>query len=164
MWRKLLLHAGFALLGFLVAANLLWYFIEPRQFFAQLAAFDLHYAATLTLIVTGVLVYLDLALVRRLLCRDFCPYGRFQTALVDKSTLTLHLPDKELARCIACGSCVRTCPMGIDIRQGYQVECINCGRCLDACRQVMARRGEPGLIRYSFGTAGAGPKGLLNLV
>jgi polyferredoxin len=52
--------------------------------------------------------------------------------------------------------------MEIDIRQGYQVECTNCGRCLDACRQVMAKRSEPGLIRYTFGLHGEGAIGLLN--
>ena len=52
--------------------------------------------------------------------------------------------------------------MGIDIRKGYQVECINCGRCLDACRKVMAKRREPGLLRYAFGTSGQGRKALLN--
>jgi polyferredoxin len=53
--------------------------------------------------------------------------------------------------------------MGIDIRKGYQVECINCGRCLDACRQVMAKRNQSGLISYNFGTKGEGPRALLNL-
>ena len=96
------------------------------------------------------------------MCSEFCPYGRFQTALVDKSTLTLHLPETELKRCIDCRSCVRACPMEIDIRRGYQVECINCGRCLDACRLVMAKRDEPGLIRYTFGFSDAGVKGLFN--
>jgi polyferredoxin len=52
--------------------------------------------------------------------------------------------------------------MEIDIRDGYQVECTNCGRCLDACRQVMAKRSEPGLIRYSFGLQGEGAIKLLN--
>jgi polyferredoxin len=52
--------------------------------------------------------------------------------------------------------------MEIDIRHGYQVECTNCGRCLDACRQVMAKRSESGLIRYTFGLHGEGAIGLLN--
>ena len=47
--------------------------------------------------------------------------------------------------------------MGIDIRDGLQVECINCGRCLDACREVMEKRGATGLIRYSFGNAPGEP-------
>ena len=161
-WRKIALQVVYLLLSFLVAANLLWYFIEPRQFFLQLVSFDLHYVTWITLILTTLLLYLDLALVRRLMCSEFCPYGRFQTALVDKSTLTLHLPESELKRCIDCKSCVRTCPMDIDIRKGYQVECINCGRCLDACRLVMDKRDEPGLIIYSFGLVGDGVKSVFN--
>jgi len=159
---KVLLQGFYLFLAFLVAANLLWYFIPPRFFFVRLVTFDLHYATWITLVLTWLLVYFDLALVRRLLCRDFCPYGRVQTSIVDKATLSLHLPEAELERCIECGSCVRACPMEIDIRQGYQVECTNCGRCLDACRQVMAKRNEPGLIRYSFGLHGEGAAGLLN--
>lgn len=162
LWRKFVLHGFYLSLAGLIAANLLWYFIEPQHFFVQLSSLDLHYAAWMTLTLTALLVYLDLAVIRRLMCRDFCPYGRFQTALVDKATLTLHLPDTELHRCIECGSCVRACPMEIDIRRGYQVECINCGRCLDACRQVMARRNQLGLIQYTFGLDNQGWKALLN--
>ncbi|MEN8134093.1 MAG: 4Fe-4S dicluster domain-containing protein [Thermodesulfobacteriota bacterium] len=161
-WRKILLQGGYLFLAFLVAANLLWYFIQPGQFFARLVTLDLHSVAWITFVVTGLLIYLDLALVRRLMCREFCPYGRVQTALVDKATLSLHLPATELERCIECRSCVRACPMEIDIRHGYQVECINCGRCLDACRKIMAKRSEPGLIRYTFGLHGEGVRGLLN--
>ena len=159
---KFVLQGLFLLLSFLVAANLLWYFIPPRLFFARLVMLELHYATWITLVLTMLLVCLDLALVRRLMCSDFCPYGRIQTAIVDRATLTLHLPDSELERCIECSSCVRNCPMGIDIRDGYQVECTNCGRCLDACRRVMAKRREPGLISYSFGLHGEGAAGLLN--
>jgi cytochrome c oxidase accessory protein FixG len=161
--RQVALQLVHLLLALLVSANLLWYFIEPQRFFAQLVAGQLHYATWIFLLLVALAVYLDLALVRRLMCSDFCPYGRFQTALADQTTLTLHLPPSELERCIECGSCVRVCPMKIDIRRGYQVECINCGRCLDACRQVMAKRNQEGLIRYTFGTTGAGSRALLNL-
>ncbi len=160
--KKLLLQGIYLFLAVLVSSNLLWYFIPPHKFFARLAVFDLHYATWITFVSVGLLVYLDLALVRRLMCSDFCPYGRIQTAIVDKATLTLHLPGTELERCIECNSCVKACPMEIDIRAGYQVECTNCGRCLDACRLVMAKRNEPGLISYTFGLHGEGPAGLLN--
>lgn len=160
--KKILLQGIYLSLALLVASNLLWYFIPPRLFFARLFSLDLHPAAWVTFIVTGLLVYLDLAVVRRLMCSDFCPYGRFQTALVDRATLTLHLPETEREQCINCESCVRICPMEIDIRQGYQVECTNCGRCLDACRKVMAKQKKPGLIRYTFGQHGEGIKGLFN--
>jgi cytochrome c oxidase accessory protein FixG len=40
--------------------------------------------------------------------------------------------------------------MGIDIRDGNQLECINCALCIDACDQVMEKVGLPkGLISYS---------------
>jgi len=33
--------------------------------------------------------------------------------------------------------------MGIDIRDGLQLECIGCGLCVDACNDVMAKIGRP---------------------
>ena len=42
-----------------------------------------------------------------------------------------------------------TCPTGIDIRDGLQMECIHCTQCIDACDTVMTKIGKPkGLIRY----------------
>jgi polyferredoxin len=39
--------------------------------------------------------------------------------------------------------------MGIDIRNGQQMECITCALCIDACDDVMAKIGKPrGLIDY----------------
>lgn len=52
--------------------------------------------------------------------------------------------------CIDCGACVRTCPTGIDIRDGLQMECISCTQCIDACDAIMDRIKKPrGLVRYS---------------
>ncbi|MFO7577450.1 MAG: 4Fe-4S dicluster domain-containing protein, partial [Pelovirga sp.] len=161
-WRILVAQLAYLLLALLVSTNLIWYFIEPRRFFASLWHGELPSAVLLTLLITALLIYLDIALVRRLLCREFCPYGRIQSSLVDAGTLTLQLPATEKPRCIRCHACVRACPLEIDIRQGYQIECINCGRCLDACRRIMARRGEAGLIRYRFGTDAAGIGALFN--
>jgi polyferredoxin len=40
--------------------------------------------------------------------------------------------------------------MGIDIRNGIQLECVNCTACIDACDDVMDKIDKPrGLIRYS---------------
>lgn len=39
--------------------------------------------------------------------------------------------------------------MGIDIREGQQMECITCALCIDACDEVMEKIGRPrGLIDY----------------
>jgi cytochrome c oxidase accessory protein FixG len=51
--------------------------------------------------------------------------------------------------CIDCMACVNVCPMGIDIRNGQQLECITCGLCIDACDEMMDKIGKPrGLISY----------------
>ena len=51
--------------------------------------------------------------------------------------------------CIDCLACVNVCPMGIDIRNGQQMECIACALCIDACDEIMDKIGRPrGLIDY----------------
>jgi cytochrome c oxidase accessory protein FixG len=56
---------------------------------------------------------------------------------------------EKLGDCIDCNACVVVCPMGIDIRDGQQLECITCALCIDACNQVMGKLGRPlGLISY----------------
>jgi cytochrome c oxidase accessory protein FixG len=51
--------------------------------------------------------------------------------------------------CIDCMACVNVCPMGIDIRDGQQLECITCALCIDACDEIMDKIGKPrGLIDY----------------
>lgn len=57
---------------------------------------------------------------------------------------------KQQGDCIDCGECVTTCPTGIDIRDGLQLECVACAQCIDACDRIMDRVGRPkGLIRYT---------------
>jgi cytochrome c oxidase accessory protein FixG len=61
--------------------------------------------------------------------------------------------------CVACNRCVQVCPVGIDIRQGLQMECIGCTACIDACDDVMNRLGRPrGLIRYDSQAGFTGQK------
>ena len=57
---------------------------------------------------------------------------------------------RPVGDCVDCTLCVQTCPTGIDIRDGLQMECINCTQCIDACDAVMDRLGRArGLIRYA---------------
>ena len=67
--------------------------------------------------------------------------------------LDLDAPDTQVQAgpgdCIDCMACVNVCPMGIDIRNGQQMECITCALCIDACDEVMEKIGKPrGLIDY----------------
>lgn len=65
-------------------------------------------------------------------------------------TATISAPvEQEHGDCIDCMACVNVCPMGIDIRDGQQMECITCALCIDACDDVMDKIGKPrGLIDY----------------
>ncbi len=101
---------------------------------------------------------------REQVCTYMCPWPRIQGALVDKETLSItyryergepRAPHKKgepwegRGDCIDCTQCVTACPMGIDIRNGAQLECIQCGLCIDACDTVMKKVGRPtGLIAY----------------
>jgi cytochrome c oxidase accessory protein FixG len=118
---------------------------------------------------TTALMFLDFGWFREQVCMVACPYGRLQSVLLDRRSLIVGYDDRRgeprghLARrsgnligesaagdCVDCGACVVTCPTGIDIRDGLQMECIHCTQCMDACDSVMDRIGRPrGLIRYS---------------
>ena len=68
--------------------------------------------------------------------------------------------DAGLGDCIDCRLCLDTCPTGIDIRNGLQMECMACTQCIDACDSVMDRVGKPrGLIRFSSQARIEGPPG-----
>jgi cytochrome c oxidase accessory protein FixG len=108
--------------------------------------------------------YLMAGFAREQVCTYMCPYARFQSAMFDKDTLIIAYDEARgeqrgkhkageswegRGHCIDCNRCVVVCPMGIDIRQGLQMECIACGLCVDACNNVMEKVGLPkGLIRY----------------
>ncbi|MDO5704608.1 MAG: FixG Ig-like domain-containing protein, partial [Paracoccus sp. (in: a-proteobacteria)] len=77
----------------------------------------------------------------------------------------------EKGDCIDCFACVNVCPMGIDIRNGQQMECITCALCIDACDEIMDKIGKPrGLIDYmalrdeTAERAGAQPKPIIKHV
>lgn len=103
---------------------------------------------------------LDFGFVREMLCHNWCPYARFQGAMFDQDSLIIAYDEKRgeprgklgktTGSCVNCSMCVQVCPMGIDIRDGSQLECITCAACIDACDEVMDKIGQPrGLIRYS---------------
>ena len=136
----------------LISFNLLCWFQAPGQVISRLLNFSSNHLLFVCFLLVTLLGYINLILVKRSFCRSYCPYGRFQAALTDQGTLNLAFPEETRDRCLRCGACQRSCPMGIDIREGYQIECINCGRCIVACRAVMEPRPAGfGLIDYRFG-------------
>jgi cytochrome c oxidase accessory protein FixG len=154
---RIMEYLSMLMLSFLVASNLIWYFIPPDEFILRLLTGNIGVVAGVGLLSVFLLLFFDLLLVRREFCKSICPYGRIQLMAMNNSTLILEMNPELANSCIRCGACVKSCPMGIDIRNELQIECINCGRCLDACRAVMEKLNkEQGLIHYSFGNKSKG--------
>ncbi len=101
---------------------------------------------------------------REQVCTYMCPWPRIQAAMTDRDALNVaYRVDRGEPRgphkkgeswdgrgdCIDCKACVVACPMGIDIRNGSQLECIQCALCIDACDDIMKKVDRPtGLISY----------------
>jgi cytochrome c oxidase accessory protein FixG len=138
-----------------------------------------HPTSFIIMATTTALMMFNFAFFREQTCLVACPYGRIQSAMLDRHTLIVSydrtrgeprgkakrppagdvalrvLPDPGAGAdrrgdCVDCTLCVTTCPTGIDIREGLQMECIGCAQCIDACDAVMEKLHRPrGLIRYS---------------
>jgi cytochrome c oxidase accessory protein FixG len=101
---------------------------------------------------------------REQVCIYMCPWPRIQAAMFDSESLLVSYRDLRgeprgphkkgqtwdgRGDCVDCKACVAVCPMGIDIRDGAQLECIQCALCIDACDDIMGKVGRPqGLIAY----------------
>jgi cytochrome c oxidase accessory protein FixG len=171
MAKKLFKHSVFFGLSFLIGNWLLSYIIgmddlkrivtePPRE----------HIAGLSFMTIFTVVFYLIFARFREQACTFICPYGRFQSAMLDENTMVVAYDyrrgekrarltrDQSMANrlaegfgdCVNCRLCVAACPTGIDIRNGTQMECVNCTACIDACDGVMDKIRRPrGLIRYA---------------
>jgi polyferredoxin len=103
---------------------------------------------TLTCLLTAIFAF-DFGWFREQFCIIACPYGRFQSVLMDQNSYHVHYDQSRSNDCINCVRCVAVCPTGIDIRRGTQMECIGCTQCIDACDEIMTKVHKPvGLIRY----------------
>jgi cytochrome c oxidase accessory protein FixG len=163
-WRKIGKHAVWLLIAMATGGAWILYFHDA---FAVVNNFVTGQAALTSYIFFGVLTFTTYILagtMREQVCTYMCPWPRIQGALIDKEALSVtYRVDRGEPRgrhkkgeswegrgdCIDCKACVAACPMGIDIRDGDQLECINCALCIDACDDIMAKIGRPkGLIAY----------------
>ncbi len=159
-------------IAFIAAADLVWYFVPPEDFFEYMKDPGEHMIIVGTILgIVAFLVY-DIIFLKEDFCIYVCPYSRIQSVLYDDDTVMaiydphrggeiykdhekMFTKQKELkaveeqAECTTCESCVTVCPTHIDIRQGLQLECINCLECVDACTTVMGKLGKESLVRWS---------------
>ncbi|KAA0216684.1 MAG: cytochrome c oxidase accessory protein CcoG [Leptolyngbya sp. PLA3] len=173
--RKLLKYLTYVAISAILAHTFLAYFVGVENL--RHWVFDSpakHPVAFAVMLLTTGLMLFDFGLFREQTCIVACPYGRFQSVMLDRSSLivgydkkrgeprgaikrkvrngdvSLNVVEASQGDCIDCKMCVTTCPTGIDIRDGLQLECIHCAQCIDACDAVMDKVGRPrGLIRYS---------------
>jgi cytochrome c oxidase accessory protein FixG len=171
IFKKLFKHAIFYALSFLVGNVLLSYIIGWHQLYQIITDPPaLHLVGLSFMIAFSLLFYGIFARFREQACTFICPYGRFQSVLLDENSIVvaydlkrgekraplkreLNFLERQQAGngdCVACNQCVAVCPTGIDIRNGTQMECVHCTACMDACDNVMTKIGAPrGLIRYA---------------
>lgn len=132
-----------------IAHSFLAYFLGAYKFHHIIAdGPQVHRTAFLLAQGLTLLFLFDFGWFREQFCTIACPYGRIQGVLLDKNSLAV-VYDEERNDCVKCNRCVAACPVGIDIRNGLQMECIACTACVDACDEIMRKVKKPeGLIRY----------------
>ncbi|MDR2196105.1 MAG: 4Fe-4S binding protein [Gallionellaceae bacterium] len=96
--------------------------------------------------------FLNIALIRHILCRYFCLYRMWQHLFKTKKTLHVEYDASRSADCAKCNYCETSCFLDLDPTQ-FKIydSCINCGECIDACDRLHAREGKRGLLRFEFG-------------
>jgi len=169
--RKLALksakHATWGLFSLWTGITFVGYFVPIRELMHDLASLSLGAWSAFWMVFYAFATYGNAGFLREQMCRQICPYARFQFVMLDPDTLIIAYDTVRgeargtrakgsdpralgLGDCVDCGICVQVCPTGIDIRNGLQNECIGCAACIDACDQVMDKMNYPrGLIRYS---------------
>lgn len=168
--RRFAKHVAYLVISSFLAHTFLAYFVgwDPVVHWVFGSPED-HPVGFTIVTITTIAMMLDFVYFREQTCMVACPYGRWQSALLDNDSLIVAYDynrgePRGLGKdrtgkgdCVDCQACVTTCPTGIDIRNGLQMECIHCTQCMDACDAVMRKVGKPeGLIRYSSSAALAG--------
>ncbi len=155
--------ATWFLIGLATGGAWVFYFADAPTLARDLVTGNAHpIAYTTMLILTGTTFFFG-GFAREQICIYACPWPRIQAAMMDEDTLVVgyrewrgeprgkgkRTAESDLGDCIDCMACVNVCPVGIDIRDGQQLECITCALCIDACDDMMAKIGKPrGLIDY----------------
>lgn len=174
--RRSAKHGLWLVVSLVTALAFVGYFTPVRQLTVDLATFQVGATTAFWVLFFTAATYINAGWLREKVCRDMCPYSRFQSVMFDSDTLVISYdaargetrgPRRKdadykaegLGDCIDCTMCVQVCPTGIDIRDGLQLECIGCGACIDACDSVMDKLGYArGLVRYSSENELAGGK------
>lgn len=163
--RKGAKHVVFFLVSFVIANTFLAYVIGTEDLFKIMTEpVSQHLGGFISLLIFTGVFYAVYSWFREQVCLIVCPYGRLQGVMTDKNSILVaydylrgeprakfkKTERQEKGDCIDCFQCVKVCPVGIDIRNGTQMECTSCTACIDACDHMMEKVNLPkGLIRYA---------------
>ncbi|SEA73977.1 cytochrome c oxidase accessory protein CcoG [Rubrimonas cliftonensis] len=165
--KRVAKHGVWLLIALATGGAWVFYFADAPTLLVDLVTGQAATVAYATIAVLTFTTYSLAGLMREQVCIYMCPWPRIQGAMLDENSLTVTYNDwrgeprsrhrkKALAAavpvgdCVDCNACVAVCPMGIDIRNGPQLECITCALCIDACDAVMEKTGQDkGLIAYT---------------
>lgn len=161
LWRKGLTHILWVFIAAITGGAFVLYFNDAPTVVKQILSFSLEWDVLMWVVILTASTYIMAGYAREQVCTYMCPYARFQSAMFDEHSLIISYDrvrgeprGKKTefgtnGHCVDCSLCVQVCPVGIDIRNGLQLECIACGLCVDACNGVMEKLSLPkGLIRY----------------
>ena len=143
----------FTALALVISHSFLAYFVGTEELARMIRSSPLENTGSFFVmaLVSGGILF-NFGWFREQFCIVACPYGRFQSVLMDDRSMIVAYDAKRgtlEGDCVNCYRCVQACPNGIDIRRGLQMECTACAACMDACDDVMTRlKRPPGLIRY----------------
>ena len=154
-------YAVFLLISVATGGAWVFYFADAPTLLVNIVTLQSDTVVYATIGILTATTFIFGGFMREQVCIYMCPWPRIQAAMMDEDTITVAYREwrgeprgrgKEregLGDCIDCNACVNVCPVGIDIRDGQQMECITCALCIDACDEIMDKVGkERGLIDY----------------
>jgi polyferredoxin len=98
-----------------------------------------------------VVLLIDAALIRHLMCRYFCIYRIWQHSFKTAQTLRIGYDASRSDECIKCGYCLTACAVDLDPRDTELYSgCTACGECIVACDKLHERKGAAGLLTFVF--------------
>lgn len=157
-------HISWLLIALCTGGAFVFYFANAPTLATQLVSGTAPLPAYMFIAILTGTTYMLGGIAREQVCIYMCPWPRIQGAMVDQHSLLVTYRDvrgeprgkhhkgeswEGRGDCVDCKACVTVCPMGIDIRDGQQLECIQCALCIDACDDIMKKVGRPtGLVAY----------------
>ncbi len=164
IWKIGATHLSWLLIGLATGGAFVFYFRDAPTLALEFIHFEAPFISYLFVGIFTATTYVLGGLAREQVCTYMCPWPRIQGAMFDADSFLIsyrgyrgeprgaHKKGESWDRrgdCIDCKQCVVVCPMGIDIRDGPQLECIQCALCIDACDEIMDKVGRPRkLIAY----------------